>query len=108
VATWHSSVVAYIQPQHKHCSAFLISTCFDQKPAFSSLNGSCVNILNIRLAQAELEDMAVADAQTPYQALPDAGHRASIETLGIPPGSGEDVEHCSLHLQQSNVVFRVP
>jgi len=55
--------------------------------------------------------MAVADAQTPDQALPDAGHRASVETLGIAPGSVEDVEHCSLHLhavQQSNVVFRVP
>ncbi len=53
-----------------------------------------MNTLNIRLAQ--LEEMAVADAQTPDQALPDAGHHASVETLGTAPGSVEDIGHYSL------------
>ena len=81
------SITMWLQPQDGHCSDFLIlkrlpSPSETLLPPF--FNGSCVNILDIRLQLAHLIIKDVADVVTPDQALGDEGHHTRM--YGTAPG----------------------
>ena len=57
-----------VQPQDGHCSVFQDLRGFHllQKPYFLLFcNGSCVNILQIRLVHLMIKDVVVADVMAP-------------------------------------------
>ena len=63
-----------------------------QKPCFLLFsNGSCVNILDIRLAHLMIKNVAVTAVMTPDQALGDAGNHvdSTIYIFGPSPSSAE-------------------
>jgi len=76
------SITVWLQSQDGPCSDFLTQRGFHQKPCFLLfLNGSCVNIPHIQLAQ--LKDTAVADVRTPDQALAVAGIMQNVENISF-------------------------